>query len=334
MKDFINNIYSNDYFVTGLFIAIAVLTVIFIVVLYFAIKDNKKSKIENFKNENNLDGDIESEGKKVNSILNTAEFAFTTNPPEEVEIPALTPLEEAETQELSFDYDPFKPGTIEEEDSPVKESEAFDLEVPSEPAVEEVPIEEKVVDLDVFELISEEPEKVDEDIEIEPEVNDIEETPESYEDAFKEFSFDEKSVNELPSFEFEVEESVEEPVKEQEEIPRKELEYTQRIILPEQFSSVYVDKKEPVVEEPVELQTVEFEIKETTLDMDEVKNIKRPHQLKRSSILSQLPKLATEGVARKEEVKEQQIDEQPVIQEQPISALDRFETETYDISNK
>lgn len=336
MKDFINNIYSNDYFVMGLFIAIAVLTVVFIIVLYLAIKDAKKSKIEHFKNENNLDLDeTQSEGKKVNSILDTAEFAFTTNPPEEVEIPTLTPLEEADTQELSFDYDPFKPEDVQEtKELEVEEPQNFEMEVAVEPAIEEeVPVDENVVELDSFEFNIEEPASEETSIET-PVIEETVSETESYEDSFKEFSFDESRFNESPAFEYEVEEVKQEPIIEINEEPKRDLEYTQRITLPEQFSSVYVDKKESeVVEEPTEVQTVEFEIKEPVLDMDEVKNIKRPHQLKRASILSQLPKLATEEVSKKEEVEEPVIEE-PVIQEQPISALDRFETETYDISNK
>ena len=72
MEEFLNKLYSYEYFGTYLMIAIAVLVLLFIIVLFFGKKDQKKREIE--------------ETKKLQQINNTDAFKVESNV-ESVEVP-------------------------------------------------------------------------------------------------------------------------------------------------------------------------------------------------------------------------------------------------------
>lgn len=82
MEEFLNKLYSYEYFGTYLMIAIAVLVLLFIIVLFFGKKDQKKREIE--------------ETKKLQQINNTDAFKEQSNvasvevPKEEVKEPVVT----------------------------------------------------------------------------------------------------------------------------------------------------------------------------------------------------------------------------------------------------
>lgn len=82
MEEFLNKLYSYEYFGTYLMIAIAVLVLLFIIVLFFGKKDQKKREIE--------------ETKKLQQINNTDAFKEESNvasvevPKEEVKEPVVT----------------------------------------------------------------------------------------------------------------------------------------------------------------------------------------------------------------------------------------------------
>lgn len=82
MEEFLNKLYSYEYFGTYLMIAIAVLVLLFIIVLFFGKKDQKKREIE--------------ETRKLQQINNTDAFKEESNvasvevPKEEVKEPVVT----------------------------------------------------------------------------------------------------------------------------------------------------------------------------------------------------------------------------------------------------
>lgn len=230
MEEFLNKLYSYEYFGIYLIISIVVLVLLFIVILFFGKKDQKEreiiatKKLQQINNDAFKDDSIEEKLEVTNEekLENDTIIVPTID-----EVPSIMEISENEIPE------PVLPVS---EDTNVEEIIEPAMDVP---VVEETPVLAK--EPEVIEEIAPLLDKIEEkplvfnDINIEPEEKVV--------DIKLEAPVVEKEEIEVPTFDFdEIVKSVEETKKEQ--------TYTKG---PEIFSSVYVPEKEielPKVEEP------------------------------------------------------------------------------------
>ena len=227
MEEFLNNLYSYEYFGFYLIVSIIVLVLLFIIILFFGKKDQKVREIEATKKLQQINADAfkEEENAEKLEIKNENKLEDTIVVPNIEEVPTLNGMEE-------------------------------DNEIPEPiiPVQEEIKIEEQQLQEPVFE----EPKL---EIDEEPLLERVEEKPLAIDntnifnnDFLSEFVEEpqvEESINNLVEEEIEVPKfNFDEIVKEVEEVKQNE-SYTKG---PQIFSSVYVpEKKEEVKEEKIEI---------------------------------------------------------------------------------
>lgn len=235
MEEFLNNLYSYEYFGLYLIIAIIVLVLLFIIILVFGKKDQKVREIEATKKLQQINADAfkEEVTEEKLEVNNQNALEDTILMPSIEDAPILQGVEEE--NEIP---EPVLP--VETEEKVVEESvaepifEAPKFEIDEEPILER--LEEKPLTIDntnIFnnDFLNEFVEEKNEEI-IEPVI-----FKEPEEKVFEE-------EIEVPKFNFE------ELVKEVEEVKQNET-YTKG---PQIFSSVYVpEKKEEVKEEKIEV---------------------------------------------------------------------------------
>lgn len=347
MKEFIFNVYSSEYFAIGLFIAIAVLTLAFFVVLILAIKDARKDdqedEMENYQPPMPPVQNVIEE--RVNEpLINTSDFAFT----KEVQMPTpeipnqvapqvtIPPIKkEIDLESVILDIN----RKIDELDAKDDEPE------PVLPADNEVNLAniEAIIDRKIAELEAGGPEQSNNFTEPQvlpkeefnpfltsnaaPKAEDLvfplpEKAPFVVQDPFE--VKNQEPIAPLPTSEFTIEPEkitdlsdinppmpLEEPLKRPAPMP-----------LPEQFSSVYVDHKE----EP-DKETIEFEIKQPYVNIPQSGPEVKPQQVSQANpVISQMPKLATNTSA------------QMVMEEKPaevsFNSFTGIENETYQINRR
>lgn len=134
MKDFIYKVYSSEYFAIGLFIAIAILSIAFFVVLILAIKDAKKANADELeenppKPEENPT--VEENIVDKDPLINTKDFAFTSEikMPDNTPIVPPTPKIDIPGQDTTFEVNPF---SLIEEPKPKTEEIVFPVEAEKE----------------------------------------------------------------------------------------------------------------------------------------------------------------------------------------------------------
>ncbi len=268
MEQFLNRLYSYEYFGTYLMISIVVLILLFIIILFFGKKDQRKREIE--------------ETKKLQQINNTDDTFKEETVENKVEIEA--PIESLDTPlplDNSLDNSVVVP-TIEnitEENNVTNNMEVLtneeilnnNIEVNKEEIkedIKEVPNEFNSITLDnPFENNVNNNESA-------PVLEKIEEKPIVF-DSFTEI--EEKPV--IPEFNFDdLNKITEEEIK----TPMEDAHQVEEIKTPEVFSSVFVDDKEEANNEPAdddldfELPTLKKEFtekKEEPMDMPNLNDL-------------------------------------------------------------
>lgn len=320
MKEFINSVYSSQYFVTGLFIAIAVLTVMFFVILIMAIKDAKKNQMEDEETEvvpNPISNEPTLAQTNSQPIINPKEFVFTS----EIKMPPTTAPQVA----------------------PIPEAIALP---PAESANPLDLIENAIAQNQFTFPVSQAQEPV-----VKPTVT----TTEFVMPPVAPASFPkEETISPLPPVVNNPVPTMNQPTSNQDQFSN-----TMRISLPDQFSSVYVEPKtdqpkrtiefeiqqpapiipepiaqpitpipeapiaQPVIPTPPAPKSLEFEVKPAALDINQLQQA-AINQISDSSVVaSQMPKLAKE---------EMPLPKQPEVQEFDFNIINNIENETYQIN--
>ena len=277
MEDFLNRLYSYEYFGTYLMIAIAVLVLLFVIVLLFGKKDQKKREIEETKRLQQVTGEIafkQVEKKEPVEVPMPSEAKLTNEQLENdtiivPNIDALNTDNVTKEEEIPNPVLPTEP--VENIASPVLESKTDiekDVVAPQVEPVVETTVSEIVPPIDVTNIepplelknsnVNSEP--------TEPVLTKEEEKPLVFENPTLNFDNNVKTdipetnevnepLTEVPTFNFdEIMESIEEAKKEPTPVTPK---------APEVFSSVYAPKKE---EMEIDLPQIKEEIKESTND--------------------------------------------------------------------
>ena len=228
--EFLNKLYSNEYFGIGLFIVITILAFSFLVILFFGKKD-EKARLEK---EQNKENEVKIEEMKTEEAT-VPETMETITLNEEAPVVEETPV--SEVTENTIEFTPLNPSASEPVVPQNEELEVFE--------------EKRMEDLDPYvtsnlvlntDYINEE-QPVEQPIYTEPihEVPTIEEEPSIDEVLSKYDAIEEQTLQEgsAPVIS-------EEPENNIFTVPEKE----EKTSVP--FSSVYLDKEEPKVEEPLE----------------------------------------------------------------------------------
>ncbi len=281
MEDFLNRLYSYEYFGTYLMIAIAVLVLLFVIVLLFGKKDQKKREIEETKRLQQVTGEIafkQEEKKEPVEVPMPSEVKLTNEQLENdtIIVPNIDVLNTdnvTKEEEIPNPVLPTEP--VENIVSPVLESKTDiekDVVAPQIEPVVETPVSEVVPPIDVTNI--EPPLELKDELlnsnvnpePTEPVLTKEEEKPLVFENPTLNFDNNVKTdipevnevnepLTEVPTFNFdEIMESIEEAKKEPTPVTPK---------APEVFSSVYAPKKE---EMEIDLPQIKEEIKESTND--------------------------------------------------------------------
>jgi len=223
MEEFLNNLYSYEYFGFYLIVSIIVLVLLFIIILFFGKKDQKVREIEATKKLQQINADAfkeDTEEEKL-EVKNENNLEDTIIVPNIEDVPTLNGMEE--DNEIP---EPIIPEIKEENNVEEPIIDEPKLEINEEPLLERV--EEKPLAIDNTNIFN----------------ND-------FLSEFVEEPQVEESINNLVEEEIEVPKfNFDEIVKEVEEVKQNE-SYTKG---PQIFSSVYVpEKKEEVKEEKIEI---------------------------------------------------------------------------------
>ena len=259
MEEFLNRLYSYEYFGTYLMISIAVLILLFIIILFFGKKDQKKREIEEtkklqqinseenaFKEENNQ-VDVKVEEKEIKTLENkNLEDTIIVPNIENIDVNESIVKEMPETiPNINNDNEQVKVETLED----ISKNEEIITPLPNITDSNNLIKEDNFISLGES-LTSKEPEVN------QPILDKIEEKPIVFNN-----DFDVLDVNETPEVpEFNFDEII------------KEIEDTKEPIkqdiskAPEVFSSVFVEEKKPEVEKVVEPQIESKD--EDDLDME------------------------------------------------------------------
>lgn len=320
MEEFLDKLYSNEYFGFYLIIAIIVLIILFLIILFFGKKDQRKREIEatkklqqinvdTFKEESNgvkLEGAVLAQNNLENTIVvpeadvPTIDSISDNEIPEPV-IPAIENISEEPVTEVTEvqNIEPIVETLVE----PVIETPQVEIEVPvfeEQKVVEEATmIAEPEIEINeepLLERIEEKPLMFEDTTKFGNEfINEVLETPQQ-EEIKEEIITNEIPEIEVPMFNFD------EVVKDVEEIVPAQ-NYSKG---PQIFSSVYVPEKKPEIEESK--KDIPAEIKEEPVKQ-------------KSNDEFELPSL------KKEEPKEEKI-EKPILTDYN---LDELSGETYTI---
>jgi len=225
MEEFLNNLYSYEYFGFYLIVSIIVLVLLFIIILFFGKKDQKVREIEATKKLQQINADAfkEEENAEKLEIKNENKLEDTIVVPNIEEVPTLNGMEE--DNEIPEPIIPVQEEIkIEEQQLQEPVFEEPKLEIDEEPLLERV--EEKPLAIDNTNIFT----------------NDF--VKELVEEPKQEIVENNEEEIEVPKFNFD------EIVKDVEEVKQNET-YTKG---PQIFSSVYVpEKKEEVKEEKIEI---------------------------------------------------------------------------------
>lgn len=235
--EFLYKLYSNDYFGIGLFIAITILAFSFLVILFFGKKDEKarNQEIENKTNktetiDKNITEDLQTESLETMSLSLEDEPIIETNETKE-EVPIEEPVE----------VNPFAYSNVVLNSDLVEKNEPQEIQEPiMEPVLEEV---DMTTENDIFSS------NFTEEL---TELN-LDTTEDKVEEEQKQFDIDPFNM-EPPIVEEKENNIFTEPVVEKEIAPKK-------VVMPTQFSSVYLTKekvepKEEVVEKEPEITPI------------------------------------------------------------------------------
>ena len=235
--EFLNELYSNEYFGIGLFIVITILAFSFLVILFFGKKD-EKARLEK---EQNKENEVKIEEIKLEETT-TPEAMETITLNEEA--PAIEEEKVLEESEDTMEFTPLNSSELEEPQN--EELEVFE--------------EKKLEDLDPFVTSNlvlntdyiNEGDQIEEPTYIESEVPTVEEEPSIDEVLSKYDAIEEQTLQEenTPVILEEQESGIFEDQEKEEE----------KTTAP--FSSVYLDKEETKVEEP-----------EDKVDLDKTRNL-------------------------------------------------------------
>lgn len=322
MEEFLDKLYSNEYFVFYLIIAIIVLVILFLVILFFGKKDQRKREIEATIKLQQINADAfkeEQTEEKLEVIENNLNNLEDTIVLPDVEAPTLNNISDNEIP------DPIIPVVELEPQEPIMEPVAEPVMPEVEIPVMETPVVE--MEVPVFEkqkVLEEAPVIVEPKLEIEEEpiLERIEEKPLVFEDTTK---FGNDFINEVLEMPQQEEVKVE-PVKT--EIPEievpvfnfdeviKDVEEVKNTTTytkgPQIFSSVYVPEKKIEIEEP----RIEIPVEKLA-----EKSAKKVETKNNDDFAFELPSL------KKEETKVEKI-EMPVLTDYN---LDELSGETYTI---
>lgn len=225
MEEFLNNLYSYEYFGFYLIVSIIVLVLLFIIILFFGKKDQKVREIEATKKLQQINADAfkEEENAEKLEIKNENKLEDTIVVPNIEEVPTLNGMEE--DNEIPEPVIPVQEEIkVEEQQLQEPVFEEPKLEIDEEPLLERV--EEKPLAIDNTNIFT----------------NDF--VKELVEEPKQEIVENNDEEIEVPKFNFD------EIVKDVEEVKQNET-YTKG---PQIFSSVYVpEKKEEVKEEKIEI---------------------------------------------------------------------------------
>lgn len=266
MEEFLDKLYSNEYFGFYLIIAIIVLVILFLVILFFGKKDQRKREIEATIKLQQINADAfkeEQTEEKLEVIENNLNNIEDTIVLPDVEAPTLNnisdneipepviPVVELEPQEPIME--PVAEPVIPEIEIPVMETPVVEMEVPvfeEQKVLEEAPVivepkleieEEPILErIEEKPLVFEDTTKFGNDF-----INEVLEMPQQEEVKVEPIKTEIPEI-EVPVFNFD------EVVKDVEEV-KNTTTYTKG---PQIFSSVYVPEKKIELEEPkIEIPT-------------------------------------------------------------------------------
>lgn len=238
MMEFLYRLYGNEYFGIGLFIVITILAFSFLVILFFGKKDEKE---RNKEIENNVDAEMAPKEELQAEALETVDLPVENNTIlEPVSEAILEPVNESTTENMSIEIDPFVSSNMVLNSNLVEE---IKIENPTEVVPE---TEEKIEEENIFgEMPIEEPFNIELNL---PEES-VEETQKE-EETIDPFNITEPVISE---FETPV---IPEPVQNDIFAEPKE-EAPKKVVMPTQFSSVYLTKEK---EETPEIKEEQEEI--------------------------------------------------------------------------
>jgi hypothetical protein len=236
MMEFLYRLYSYDYFGIGLFIVITILAFSFLIILFFGKKD-EKSRNENKVKENSIVSDtkenIEEENKIVDNSLETVSLPVEENQSEN----------SVASSNIEPELNPFSLNNV-VLNSNLVETSASNETIELEEEEEKKETEENEYNLDAV---------ADE---LNTELNNEVITDEKNEEEFDPFKFNEPVIKEEVKKDIFSEKENIEPVSLNTEAPKK-------VVMPAQFSSVYLSRdNEPIKpeEEKKPVEVVEEEI--------------------------------------------------------------------------
>lgn len=242
MEEFLNNLYSYEYFGFYLIVSIIVLVLLFIIILFFGKKDQKVREIEATKKLQQINADAfkEEETEEKLEINNENKLDDTIVVPNIEDVPTLNGMEE--DNEIPEPVIPVETEIKIEEPSKVEPIfEEPKVEIDEEPLLERV--EERPLAIDNTNIFTNDF------------VKELVEEP-------KQEIVENKEEIEVPKFNFD------EIVKDVEEVKQNET-YTKG---PQIFSSVYVpEKKEEVKEEKIEIPVSKEEDEDLGFELPSLK---------------------------------------------------------------
>lgn len=326
MEEFLDKLYSNEYFGFYLIIAIIVLVILFLVILFFGKKDQRKREIEETRKLQQINADAfkeeENEFKLEGNVLVSENLQDTIVMPE-VEAPTMNSISDNEIPEPIIPavemevQEPVLEPLIEEiptVEVPVMDTPVVEMEVPvfeEEKVLEEAPvIIENTLDVNeepILERIEEKPLVFEDTTKFGNDfINEVLETPQQEEIKIEPQKIEIPEI-EVPVFNFD------EVVKEVEEV--KNTNYNKG---PQIFSSVYVPEKKIEIEEP----KIEIPVEKDEIEIPVEKPSEKVEQTNTSEFSFELPSL------KKEEQKVEEKIERPILTDYN---LDELSGETYTI---
>lgn len=253
MEEFLNNLYSYEYFGFYLIVSIIVLVLLFIIILFFGKKDQKVREIEATKKLQQINADAfrEEETEEKLEIKTESKLEDTIVVPNIEDVPTLNGMEE--------DNEIPEPVIPVQEEIKVEEQQVLEpifeepkIEIDEEPLLERV--EEKPLAIDNTNIFT----------------NDF--VKELVEEPKQEIVENNEEEIEVPKFNFD------EIVKDVEEVKQNET-YTKG---PQIFSSVYVpEKKEEEKEEKIEIPVSKEEDEDLGFELP---NLKKEEQKQEEQI--------------------------------------------------
>lgn len=253
MEEFLNKLYSYEYFEIYLIISIIVLVILFFVVLFCGKKDKKKREIEATKKLQKIN---EEDAFKEDNVFEKVETNNIDNKLENdtIIVPTIEDINTTYNNDSLNEVNIFSTSNndIPEPVLPSEEPSNLDITLPVEsPSSNEIVTDNNDIKIvDNFSNLVEEP-KIEEKVDIlntKPIFEKVEEKPFNFDEFF-----DDKGVqqNETEIIKPEPIEDVDVPVFNFEEVVKEETKKEEPIIKePQIFSSVYVPPKKEEVKEP------------------------------------------------------------------------------------